>query len=335
MVFDESGALANVKRHDYLPFGEELFASQGLRTATLGYSANDGLRQQFTSKERDIETGLDYFLARYYSSTHGRFTSPDEFTGGPDELFVVAATSNSTFYADLTNPQSLNKYQYCFNSPLSRVDNDGHDPITIDSPMGRALQGGAIHAGATLMRDGQLRSQYTAAAKGATSAEREALRAATREKMSTFSRELSKVADNSRAGQSAKWTAESAKRTSPFWNKVGVVSEGAGRAATATAVAFSVVAIATAEPGHRGEAVATEVGAWTGAYVGGVGGAKVGAVIGTAIEPGVGTVAGAAVGGLVGGAGGAVAGSKVGKAVYNAELPKRPTSTMATNMERH
>jgi len=36
------------------------------------------LRRRFTLKERDIETGLDYFLARYYSSAQGRFTSPDE-----------------------------------------------------------------------------------------------------------------------------------------------------------------------------------------------------------------------------------------------------------------
>ncbi|HSK30034.1 MAG TPA: RHS repeat-associated core domain-containing protein, partial [Candidatus Limnocylindria bacterium] len=64
-----------------------------------------------TLKERDVETGLDYFLARYYSSTQGRFTSPDEFTGGPDELYDFAddAADNPTFYADLTNPQSLNK----------------------------------------------------------------------------------------------------------------------------------------------------------------------------------------------------------------------------------
>lgn len=83
-----------------------------------------------TLKERDNETGLDYFLARYYSSTQGRFTSPDEFTGGPDELydFVDAAAENPTFYADLTNPQSLNKYQYTYNNPLNMVDPDGHCP---------------------------------------------------------------------------------------------------------------------------------------------------------------------------------------------------------------
>jgi RHS repeat-associated protein len=71
---------------------------------------------------------LDYFLARYYSSTQGRFTSPDEFTGGPDELydFVDDAADNPTFYAELDNPQSLNKYQYTYGNPLRYVDPDGH-----------------------------------------------------------------------------------------------------------------------------------------------------------------------------------------------------------------
>jgi len=30
-----------------------------------------------TQKERDIETGLDFFGARYYTSVKGRFVSPD------------------------------------------------------------------------------------------------------------------------------------------------------------------------------------------------------------------------------------------------------------------
>jgi RHS repeat-associated protein len=134
LVFDKTGALATVKRHDYLPFGEELSAGQGARATTLGYGAADGVRQKFTQKERDIETGLDYFLARYYSSAQGRFTSPDEFKGGPEELYTFAddASENPTFYADVTEPQSLNKYQYAYNNPLKYTDPTGHCPPCIE-----------------------------------------------------------------------------------------------------------------------------------------------------------------------------------------------------------
>jgi RHS repeat-associated protein len=131
MVVDRSGSLAGIKRHDYLPFGEELFAlppgNGVVRTEGNGYVA-DQVRQKFTSKQRDAETGLDFFEARYYSATMGRFTSPDEFTGGPKDLYDFAdiASNNPTFYADLHNPQSLNKYQYCYNDPLTYTDVDGH-----------------------------------------------------------------------------------------------------------------------------------------------------------------------------------------------------------------
>jgi RHS repeat-associated protein len=106
MVIDKSGSLANVKRHDYLPFGEELGANTGGRTTSLGYSG-DTVRQKFTSKERDNETGLDYFGARYYSSMQGRFTGVD--IAGPN----------------LSNPQSLNKYTYTLNNPLRYIDRNG------------------------------------------------------------------------------------------------------------------------------------------------------------------------------------------------------------------
>lgn len=106
MIFNISGSLAGVIRHDYLPFGEDL--TQGGRGTPLGY-AIDTIRQKFTQKERDDETKLDYFLARYYANLQGRFTSADPVpvNGKP------------------TNPQNWNRYVYCGNNPLVRVDPKG------------------------------------------------------------------------------------------------------------------------------------------------------------------------------------------------------------------
>jgi RHS repeat-associated protein len=70
---------------------------------------------KLTGKERDAESGLDYFGARYYSSGQGRFTTPD-WSAEPEPIP----------YADLKNPQSLNLYTYVRNDPLSLRDPDGH-----------------------------------------------------------------------------------------------------------------------------------------------------------------------------------------------------------------
>jgi len=100
MILDLSGSLSTISRHDYLPFGEELYAGVDGRLTTQGYTG-DNVRQKYTQKERDNETGLDYFLARYYSSTGGRFASPDEFAGGPDELFSLRTTLQRILFSTL------------------------------------------------------------------------------------------------------------------------------------------------------------------------------------------------------------------------------------------
>jgi RHS repeat-associated protein len=129
MVFDKTGSLAATKRHDYLPFDEELFSTQGSRTAALGYAA-DLVRQKFTSKERDNETGLDFFEARYYASTQGRFTSIDPYNIVMERQYATdAKKAESQFTIYLSNPQlpasgkaaipqSWNRYSYVLNNPL-------------------------------------------------------------------------------------------------------------------------------------------------------------------------------------------------------------------------
>jgi RHS repeat-associated protein len=87
----------------FLPFGQEWNAQ-----ATTNH-------YKFTGKERDSETGLDYFGARYYGSSMGRWMSPD-----------WAAKATAVPYADFGDPQTLNLYGYVRNNPLSKNDPDGH-----------------------------------------------------------------------------------------------------------------------------------------------------------------------------------------------------------------
>jgi RHS repeat-associated protein len=118
--------------------------AQGGRTTAQGYGLYDGVRQQFTGKERDTETGLDYFGARYYSSAQGRFTSPDELQSNSREFALLGQghpTEQALPYAHLTDPQTLNKYAYANNNPLRYVDQEGHKPQdSFDIRMQHALK---------------------------------------------------------------------------------------------------------------------------------------------------------------------------------------------------
>ena len=103
-----SGCAQTLKRFDYLPFGEEMSTSS--RTTGLGYGLSGGDRVKFTGKERDAETGLDYFGARYLSAAQGRFTSPDA----------------PLLDQDPQHPQSWNLYAYVRNNPLIFTDPTGN-----------------------------------------------------------------------------------------------------------------------------------------------------------------------------------------------------------------
>ena len=111
MVTDHNGVCQ--QQYDYLPFGQNITVTSGSpRSGDSCYSfSSTAVRQQFTSKERDAETGLDFFGARYMSSAQGRFTSADP----------------KQFPHDITDPQSWNKYSYTRNNPLRYVDPDGED----------------------------------------------------------------------------------------------------------------------------------------------------------------------------------------------------------------
>jgi RHS repeat-associated protein len=106
VVTDQNGQVlknaagVEVGRHDFLPFGEEWNPPASAKEKKL-----------FTGHERDAETGLDYFGARYYRAYLGRFTTVDPLGSS----------------ARRDNPQTFNRYSYALNNPLKWVDPTGMD----------------------------------------------------------------------------------------------------------------------------------------------------------------------------------------------------------------
>ena len=97
---------------DFFPFGERIASGQNGRSLDCYGSG----AEQFTGKERDPESSLDYFGARYYSARLGRFVSPDEPLA-------------DQFASD---PQSWNLYGYVRNNPLRFFDPTGRKCVTTD-----------------------------------------------------------------------------------------------------------------------------------------------------------------------------------------------------------
>lgn len=98
---------------DYKPFGEEY--------SIAGSAANN---KRFVGKEKDTETGLSYFGARYEDAKTGRFVAVDP-------VGAVNSKNSITNEEMLYNPQKLNKYAYALNNPYRNVDPDGKEAVTI------------------------------------------------------------------------------------------------------------------------------------------------------------------------------------------------------------
>ena len=86
-------------------------------TTACAFSVASDTWANSTGKERDAESGNDYFGARYYASTMGRFLSPD-----PSNLY----------FANPNNPQSFNLYAYVLNNPMINTDPDGQECVWDD-----------------------------------------------------------------------------------------------------------------------------------------------------------------------------------------------------------
>jgi RHS repeat-associated protein len=117
------------EQSDYYPFGGEVVVA-----------GSDANTYKFTGKQRDAETGNDYFGARYYSSSVGRFLMAD-----------WAEKPEAVPYSSLENPQTLNLYAYVRNNPLSKADADGH-AFGLDDLVG-AVTGAIVGVGVEVVKD--------------------------------------------------------------------------------------------------------------------------------------------------------------------------------------
>jgi RHS repeat-associated protein len=137
-----TSAGAAYDRRDPFPLGEQIDTYSGRSSAGNYNDSNPTSRHLFTAKERDVESGLDYFLARYMSSALGRFTSVDPENAG----------------ATRSDPQSWNGYAYVTNRPLTLTDPDGRCPNCATGATGFGI-GFVIGAGAETFR--QAKEQFS------------------------------------------------------------------------------------------------------------------------------------------------------------------------------
>ncbi len=127
-ITDATGA--QVVHYEYTPYGQ-IASTDG----------TDSTAYKFTGKPLDDATGLYYYGARYYNPTIGRFITPDSIVQSPFD------------------PQSLNRYSYCGNNPIIRIDPNGNlwwfIPMIVGAIKG-AFIGAAIGAGFAAIMGGNI-----------------------------------------------------------------------------------------------------------------------------------------------------------------------------------
>ncbi len=96
-----------VWKASYLPFGREYSIDRAIISD-----------RRFVGNEKDVETGLNYFSARYLDTGSGRFLSPDP-------VRAVDVESGEVNARILGDPQGLNLYGYAQNDPIDRIDLKG------------------------------------------------------------------------------------------------------------------------------------------------------------------------------------------------------------------
>jgi len=114
---------------DYKPFGEEFSAG-----------GSKGNSKRFVGKEKDSETGLNYFGARYLSGPSGRFLAPDP-------VRAVNPLNGEIYEKVLLIPQRINVYAYALSSPCRYVDRDGNDEEFWDGYSLGVRPGGMVGGG--------------------------------------------------------------------------------------------------------------------------------------------------------------------------------------------
>ena len=104
IITDQYGRVSS--RKDFAAFGDEITSPQRTGGPTGNGYDPQNVRQDYTGYEKDAESGLEYAQARYYNTSHGRFTSVDPLTAS----------------ATIRNPQTFNRYSYVMNSPYKFTD---------------------------------------------------------------------------------------------------------------------------------------------------------------------------------------------------------------------